>query len=431
MGRRLAASSAPTAALLLVVHGWGTWVSAFRSGPYSWAEDLFQDLIRGGPGAGITVSVTGERELVTARFFGSLPNRIYFPSTATPESRLLWPALPKVPAIPGRVVLSGPFAASSRPDTERPVPDFTAPKDRDDGVGTGQTRYRGSTVSENDDGPDDKASDGDMLRVLQLFELPSWAGPAIRGDFVDTEARLGPPLRVETLPDRVTVRDMASRLLAGAADGGTAERNGRDHGQLWIGLAGDEPGPAGITLPTSGVSAVLGAPGTGKSTVLEILVALNPSMSWLKPEKQTPQKYWTGICREAEAGTLDRQAVALADDLDLSTPETNAALRDLNGRGWRVIFTAGFGPLLQQRVPLALQARVFGKGVLLRPRSQMDGDLFGIRFDPEPHQPAGRAVLIGDGAATWVQLAVPESSASSRKDAKGNAPEVKPEERPG
>lgn len=411
MARRLAASSATAAALLLVVHGWGTWVTAFRSGPYAWAEDLFHDLIRGGPGAGITVIVTGDRELVTARFFASLPNRIYFPATATPESRLVWPAVPKVRAIPGRVIASGPFAAAAcRPDAGRPPSGFTAPNDEVDGAAEGRKRYPGSTGSEYDDDPDNEASDAETFRVAQLFEPPSWAGPAMRGDFVDTEARLGLPFRVEALPDRVTVRDVASRLLAGAADGDTAERNGRDQGQLWIGLAGDEPGPAGITLPTSGVAAVLGAPGTGKSTVLETLVALNPSMSWLKPDKQTPQKYWTSICREAETGTLDRQPVALADDLDLSTPETNAALRDLNGRGWRVIFTAGFGPLLQQRVPLALQARVFGKGVLLRPRNLMDGDLFGVRFDPDSHQPAGRAVLIGDGAATWVQLAVPESS---------------------
>jgi len=431
MGRRLAAPSATASPLLLVVHGWGTWVSAFRSSPHAWAEDLFQDLIRGGPGAGITVIVTGDRELVTARFFASLPNRIYFPASATPESRLLWPALPKVPAIPGRVIASGPFAASSPPDAERPVPDFTAPENRDDGVVTGQTRYRGSTVSGNDDVPDDKASDGDTLRVAQLFEPPSWAGRAMKGEFVAGDVRLDPPFRVKALPDWVTVGDVASRLFTSATDAAPAERNGRDDGRFWIGLAGDEPGPAGLTLPPSGVAAVLGAPGTGKSTLLRTLVVLNPSTRWLQPRTQAPQDYWTGICREAEAGTLDRQAVALADDLDLSTSEVNAALRDLNGRGWRVIFTAGYGPLLQQRVPLAMQARVYGKGLLLRPRSLMEGDLFGVRFDPEPHQPAGRAVLIGDGAATWVQLAVPEPSALSRRDARGRTSEVNPEKRPG
>lgn len=423
MARRLAASYA-AAPLLLVVHGWGTWVSAFRSGPYSWAEDLFQDVIRGGPGAGITVIVTGDRELVTARFCASLPNRIYFPATATPESRLMWPALPKVPAIPGRVIASGPFAAARRPHAARPATVFTASNNEKEGVGTGQTHYRGSIVSENDDGPDDEASDGDTLRVAQLFEPPSWAGPAMTGDSVDTEARLNPPFRVESLPDRVTVRDVASRLLTSAADDGTTERYRRDDGRLWIGLAGDEPGPAGITLTPSGVAAVLGAPGTGKSTLLSTLVALNPSTRLLQPGTQEAQDYWTEICRKADAGTLDRNAVAIADDLDLSTSEVNAALRDLNGRGWRVIFTAGFGPLLHQRVPLAMQARVYGKGILLRPRSLTDGELFGVRFDSEPHQPAGRAVLIGDGAATWVQLAVPEPSALTGNDTPATTPGI-------
>ena len=68
MTRRLgAAPTAGSPALVLALCGWGSWVSAFRSGPLAWAEDLVQDLVRDGARAGITVLAAGERELVSAQ----------------------------------------------------------------------------------------------------------------------------------------------------------------------------------------------------------------------------------------------------------------------------------------------------------------------------------------------------------------------------
>ena len=107
---RLGGSSAgPRPGLVLVLSGWGAWVSAFRSGPQAWAEELVQDIVRDGSRAGVTVIVTGGRELVTARFFAGLPNRIFFPAGSTEEGRLAWPRLPALEPVPGRVAVFGPF----------------------------------------------------------------------------------------------------------------------------------------------------------------------------------------------------------------------------------------------------------------------------------------------------------------------------------
>ena len=119
MTRRLsAAHTADAPALVLALCGWGSWVSAFRAGPLAWAEDLVQDLVRDGARAGITVLVAGERELVTARFFAAVPNRIFLPAGSTDEARLAWPRLPAIDAAcrPG-----GGFWARVRRHPLRPV----------------------------------------------------------------------------------------------------------------------------------------------------------------------------------------------------------------------------------------------------------------------------------------------------------------------
>ena len=120
--RRLADPAACATPLALVLAGWGSWASAFRSGPLAWAEDLVHDLIRDGGRAGITVIISGQRDLVTARFFAAIPNRVYFPTGSSEESRVAWPKLPPTASVAGRGVAwaHGPpeerqFASSTRP----------------------------------------------------------------------------------------------------------------------------------------------------------------------------------------------------------------------------------------------------------------------------------------------------------------------------
>ncbi|KRE79893.1 hypothetical protein ASG71_07595 [Arthrobacter sp. Soil763] len=365
--RRRAAGTAPESPpLVLVMSNWGTWMSAFRAGPLAWAEDLVGDIIRDGPAAGITAILSGARELVTARFFAALPNRIYFPSGSTEEGRYSWPRLPSLPDIPRRVAASGPFA--------RPAP-----------------------------------------LAAQLFE-PS--GPGTR------PAAARPPrvrpFRVEPLPAKVTVAEVRARLdrqsavtprsaPAAPSDREPAGPALRGTGRsLWIGVGGDEPAPACVPLPPGRVLAALGGPGSGKSTLLAALPGLNPAADWLSPAGRSPSNYWEAVLARARSGRLDPAAVALADDLDLLGPEVNLHLLELTALGWPVVWSASFSPLLTQRVPLALQARGAGTGILIRPQSPGDGDLFGVRFEADDNQPPGRAVVVVGGRASAVQLAVPD-----------------------
>ncbi|HSO92764.1 MAG TPA: FtsK/SpoIIIE domain-containing protein, partial [Arthrobacter sp.] len=364
MTRRLgAARTADRPAVVLALCGWGSWVSAFRAGPLAWAEDLVQDIVRDGARAGITVVVAGERELVTARFFAAVPNRIFLPAGSTEDGRLAWPRLPVIEAVAGRVAVFGPMSAASSPSGH----------------------------------------------VGQLFAPRA---PADLGEpGLTTRTR---PFRVEPLPVRVTVADVQSRALryGPAGRGGTALSSActaaelDPPGHLCLGVEGDEILPAYVPLPPGAVLAVLGGHASGKTSLLSSLPGLNPRASWRRgPAATDPERWWTGTHDAALAGTLDPAAILLVDDLDLQSPETNDRLFLLNALGWRVVLTAGFSPGLRLRVPLLPTAAATGQGVLIAPRALMDGDLFGVRFELEPNPPPGRAVLISDGRARPAQLA--------------------------
>jgi S-DNA-T family DNA segregation ATPase FtsK/SpoIIIE len=370
MIRRLGAPGIPRPRLVLAVGGWGYWVSAFRSGPLARGEDLLQDIVRDGAKAGIAVLIAGERELTTSRIFGGIANRIFFPAGSSDDERIAWPRLPAMEFLPGRVAVQGPFL--------------------------------GTTSA--------------LVHVAQLY------GPPPRG----LQARprspvLQAPFRVEALPQRISV----SEVLAGLGRPAREEtapgvREQRAHVPLCFGVGGDELGPVSLALRAGSVLAVLGGPGSGKTALLAALPALNsPAGGWLRPAAGTdPADFWAGLHARARAGALNPGAVLLADDIDLQSEDSNRQLLGLNSLGWRVVLTAGFSPALQQRVPLAQCARRQGTGILICPRSLLDGDLFGVRFELEASPPPGRAVLISDGQALAVQLADPAAGSAAPDAAK-------------
>ncbi len=383
MARRVAGLQSDDAPpLVLVIGGWGSWVSAFRSGPLAWAEDLVLDIVRDGARSGITVVVSGERELVTSRFFAAIPNRVFVPAGSSAEGRLAWPRLPELEPLPGRVAVFGALVESTA-----------------------------------------DAGHAGQLYEPKFTAARPWAAVPVR-------AR---PFRIEALPARVTAGDV--RIRSGAPAPGRIAPADRDRAAtgttravssgngtgsaalsrrpparlLCVGVGGDELLPARVPVPAGSAWAVLGGAGAGKSTLLAVLPELNPHLVLRRtPDGTDPDHYWSELHTMALAGTLDRTAILLADDLDQQSPNTNALLLTLNGLGWAVVFTAAFGTSLQHRVPLALNARSQGRGIMIRPRTLMDGDLFGVRFDLETNPPPGRAVVISEGSATAVQLAGPE-----------------------
>ncbi|WP_457962917.1 FHA domain-containing protein [Arthrobacter sp. D1-29] len=349
--------------LILVIAGWGSWASALRAGPLAWAEDLVHDLVRDGGSAGLTVILSGERELVTARFFASVPSRVYFPAGSSEDSRLAWPRLPATEMLRGRAVAFG-------------------------------------------------ALSGGEPAVCQFY-TPSHSGsePASEERKPGQHALQATPFRVEALPVMLPAHEIPRQPVREApADRAFARHQPRPvserYRRLLIGVGGDELAPVSVTVPAGSVFAVLGGPASGKTNFVQLLPALNGDAGhWLEPGEGTnPIDYWSDILRKASAGEVDRRSTALVDDADLLPAVTHQELADLNAMGHTVVVTARFSSMLLQRVPIMLAARGLGSGLLIAPRSLLDGDFFGTRFDVEPHPPPGRAVLISDGRSMPVQL---------------------------
>lgn len=373
MSRRLSgAATMPATPLVVAISGWGSWVSAWRAGPLMWAEDLVHDLVRDGRRAGVTAIISGDRELATSRFLSAIPNRVCFPRGASDESRFTWPTMPELPAVPGRGMAFGAIAGG-----DRAVCQF-------------------------------HASDGRFM---------------VEGN---AQSALHEPFRVEPLPAHVPLDNLLAllgRTNRTAADATLHEElmttPGGHTRDLYIGVGGDELSPVAVRLPAGGVLAVLGGAGSGKTTLLAGIPVLNQSAAdWLCPcpdpdPECSRADYWAGIYRAAVEGRLAKDAVLLVDDVDLLPAPVNQQLLELNTLGWAVIMSSGYGHALVQRVPLAMNARHCGSGILIAPRSPMDGDLFGIRFELEPNPPPGRAVLLANGRAMPVQLAGPNGPAGA------------------
>jgi S-DNA-T family DNA segregation ATPase FtsK/SpoIIIE len=166
-------------------------------------------------------------------------------------------------------------------------------------------------------------------------------------------------------------------------------------------------------MPGGGLFAVLGNPGGGRSNTLHAFKALNatklwhacPSPSGAAGQAEAAGNFLKRLLNRAEAGALSREGVLLVDDVDLLAPPALRDLERLNALGCSVVVSAAYSPVLLQHVPLLMNARLAGAGLLLAPRSTADGDLFGIRLETEPDPPPGRGVLISDGRSCPVQVA--------------------------
>lgn len=113
--RSSAAQEAPKEAQrhsLLLVSGWGKWQAADQMAPNVTLEhDLItvaEQVIR----LGVTVMISGSRELALGRIASRCPHRIYLPYATSEDERNLWPKLKSVDALPGRGVLLSPDVAS-------------------------------------------------------------------------------------------------------------------------------------------------------------------------------------------------------------------------------------------------------------------------------------------------------------------------------
>ncbi|WP_427018635.1 FtsK/SpoIIIE domain-containing protein [Pseudarthrobacter sp. P1] len=351
--RRLAetagSGTAPDGELLLCISSWGRWAAVLRSSPWPWAEDLVAELCGGGQARPVVLLASGGRELVAARFMAAIPNRLFFPHGASAEAVASWPRLPEVGPVPGRAVAFGPLAAAAG------------------SMGAGhivQLVHWGRP--------------GGVFAAVPVGE----PGPA------QSPGRAAPALRVAALPAAVGVEQiLAAARLAGRRPGG--------HRELLLGLGGDGGDPVGLPVEPGMLVPVLGAAGTGKTSLLESVLRLNPSLG-------IGAVLWPGGTEPAGG----QAPVAVVDDLDRASPAGVARVQALLDGGTMVLASARPDPGTLLRLPLP-GLRTPRAGIVLAPRRPQDGEFLGVRLDAIPGDPPGRAVLVCAGAAEWFQAPLP------------------------
>ncbi|HET7414322.1 MAG TPA: FtsK/SpoIIIE domain-containing protein [Arthrobacter sp.] len=348
-----ASSSTEQPTLVLLLSGWGRWLSAIRSSPWAAAEETIQDVVRDGARVGVIVVIGGDRELVTARMFSNIENRLYLPAGASAESLMAWPRLPAMKRIAGRAYVEGKIAL--HPGIAQLIP----------------------------------CNDSD-------WEVQLWSEKP-------EPALAVPPFRVDPMP----------RVLR-AADVPNAE-TGPD--EILAGVQGDQLQPAIVRMPPGGVFVVLGAPQSGKTATLRMLAHQGPpGRRWMhlaadsldgeiEHELLLPDRKGLPV----EEGTGQVPSTILVDDADQLSAQAQQYLIQLNSKGIGVILSAANSPSAMSRVPLASVARAAGRGIVLMPRSTFDGEFFGVRLDTEPTPPPGRAAIIDGNTSREAQLIhVPE-----------------------
>ncbi|HET7415297.1 MAG TPA: FtsK/SpoIIIE domain-containing protein [Arthrobacter sp.] len=341
-------SEPPT--LVLAVSGWGRWLSAIRNSPWPWAEEIIQDLVRDGGKVGVTVLVGGDRELVTARMFGNIENRLFLPAGASAESLMAWPRLPAMKRTPGRAYVEGRIALHPG--------------------------------------------------VAQLVGCSGrgWAEHSGSGNRNSDDADL--PFRIDALPRVLRPADLPS-----AAAG---------PGHILVGVQGDQLEPAIVRLPAGSVYVVLGGSQSGKTTTLEMLARQGPAgRLWIPVTAESLEDESKGRTASENHASLpggtsgNLPGTIFIDDADRLSPQAQQNLIQLHSKGFGVVMSAALGPSVMSRIPLASAARATGRGMVLMPRSAFDGEFFDTRLDPEPAPPPGRAAII-EGArwqeAQLVQL---------------------------
>ncbi|MBG6216609.1 S-DNA-T family DNA segregation ATPase FtsK/SpoIIIE [Arthrobacter sp. CAN_A6] len=325
--------------ILLAVSGWGRWTSLFRNSRFSWAEDSLHDLVRDGEAAHITIVITGNRELVSSRLFGLLPNRIYFPAGAAADSLLTWPKLPDLEPVQGRGLVQGPVA---------PGRDAVA-----------------------------------QLVVERRRPAESGQSPTVL------------PFPVAALPVLI---DLPASVK------GTSHVQGLT---VPLGVSGDNLDIFSLQLPAGSAFIALGARGSGRSNLLDVIeqgAGTGPGTTILRAAAtDDPSSYWRLL--ERGSGNPDpRKCVLLVDDADALPTDVQPVLASWVARGAAAVLTVVPGASLPIRVPLALQARAAGRGLHLAPRSPLDGDFFGVRFDLDGRPKPGRAFLVEQGTVVELQI---------------------------
>lgn len=345
---------------VLIISGWGRWLSAFRQAQCG-TEGQLHDLVRAGSSTGLVVLVTGEGDLVSSRVFAEFGCRIFLPHGVPEDARLGWPRLPAAPTQRFRALATG----------------F---------VGGG----------------------GPVVVQCHAHESDIESRRATRGGtprpFTPTIDDAVPPLRIRPLPESVAALDLARASESAGGPGRQARR-------LVVGVHGDDVEPLAIPVQPGELLLVLGRTGTGKTSFVDALPAMNPSEGpWYAVPSRSSGDHAASVdltdalnetMAAARRGT---EPLLLVDDLDrLTAGQLERVWASLDS-GASVIATADSSSSRLGRPAAVGGIRSTDLGIVIGSRSPADGGAFGVRLTASERHRPGRAVAVIHGRQVEVQL---------------------------
>ncbi|MEH0111028.1 FtsK/SpoIIIE domain-containing protein [Tersicoccus sp. MR15.9] len=350
---------ASTTPLLLVVHDWAAWSAVFRAQPWSGGEELVLRLAAASSTAGLGLVVSGGRDLLGSRLLAGLARRVYVPGSTDPLAVAEWPRLPRVEPVPGRVVVEAPDVGPAPARAQLIVPPrpeaITAPPDRG-----GPTR------------------DGPVMRPL---------------------------------PTRVSLAHLARWRKPEQEHGPAVASTGRSAGwSLLVGVGGDGDESQRLPATPGRVLPVVGAPGSGRSTLLRALVALNEDTLWTGS--------WPGVGTDRSLQESP-PSVLLLDDADTADPVTVQRLTAFLAAGHAAIVAVATSTALAHRLPLisvALMERRFVVVGMDDPATLLP---LGLRLPVDPTTVPGRAVWVDGAGRHPFQVADAPADPFSRPSERG------------
>lgn len=170
-----------------------------------------------------------------------------------------------------------------------------------------------------------------------------------------------------------------------------------------IGLGGDDLDTFHLPLHDGSTALVLGSPASGKSQTLDLIEQQAPAaLRCLRAGKDGNQAdYWLRLTTAP-----DTRDLLLVDDADRLPREVHQQLAGRVAAGARAVLTSTTSMSLMSLSSLLPALRSHPLGLILGNQSASDGDIFGLRLDPDAENIAGRGMLIDPGGAREIQVAL-------------------------